>query len=296
LHQIDSEHRLRRSSVSTADGRRARRESQSNHEGTETPHERIVTPAGKRRRRFDQLNSIKLPPTLKTEERTLSGRAFNILREGIISGDLAPGTKLDYTALAAELDMSPMPIREAIRQLEALGLVEHNPHRSARVTELSVEDLREVYTARFAIEARAVWEAALAFDEEHEQRATAALDHTVEAERTADHAASWVADAEFHFALYDAAHSPWLVRAITPLWGTSERYRRVYRSPERDFTDRHREHRAILDACVARDADLAARKLGEHLARSANRVAAALGGGELFAEDDLVELPVPRAR
>jgi DNA-binding GntR family transcriptional regulator len=248
------------------------------------------------RRGFDQLKTIKLPTTLRSEERTLSGRAFNSLRERIISGDIPPGTKLDYTALAAELDMSPMPIREAIRQLEALGLVEHTPHRSARVTELSVEDLREVYTARFAIEARAVWEAALVFDDEHERRATAALDHTVESERNADHAASWAADAEFHFALYDAAHSHWLIRAITPLWGTSERYRRVYKSPERDFTDRHREHRAILDACVARDAGLAARKLGEHLARSANRVAAALGGGELFAEEALLELPLPRAR
>jgi DNA-binding GntR family transcriptional regulator len=248
------------------------------------------------RRGFDQLKSIKLPPTLRTEERTLSGRAFNALREGIISGEIAPGTRLDYTALAAELDMSPMPIREAIRQLDALGLVEHHPHRSARVTELSVDDLREVYTARFAIEARAVWEGALAFGAGAEARASAALDHTVEAERADDHSASWAADTEFHFALYDAAHSGWLLRAITPLWGTSERYRRISKSRDRDFTERHREHRAILDACVAHDAELAARRLGEHLARSANRIATALGGDELFSEDDLLRLPVPRNR
>ena len=189
--------------------------------------------------------------------------------------------------------MSPMPIREAIRQLEALGLVDHTPHRSARVTELSVGDLREVYTARFAIEARAVWEAALRFDLDHEARAEAALAHTVDAEHAADHAASWAADSEFHFALYDAAQSGWLVRAITPLWGTSERYRRVSKSPERDFTERHQEHRGILDACVANDGELAARRLGEHLARSANRIAAALGEAELFAEDDLLLLPCP---
>src|SRR5262249_16632977 len=95
------------------------------------------------RRKHDQITSIKSAAfPIRMTQRTLSDRAFNVLREGIISGRLAPGSKLDYSALAAELEMSPMPIREAIRQLHALGLVEHSPHRSARVTELSVDDLR----------------------------------------------------------------------------------------------------------------------------------------------------------
>ena len=192
--------------------------------------------------------------------------------------------------------MSPMPIREAIRQLHALGLVEHSPHRSARVTELSVDDLREVYAARFALEAWAVWEAAARFGAADAEHAEAALERTVNAEHRNDHVASWLADSEFHHAVYLAADSDWLVRAITPLWETSERYRRISQSPARDFTERHDEHRAILDACVAHNSELAARRLGEHLACSANRLSIALAGIELFAQDEHVQLPLPRKR
>jgi DNA-binding GntR family transcriptional regulator len=252
--------------------------------------------------KFDQIVSIKLPAGpiklpagLRSEERTLSGRAFTTLRDAIVSGEIAPGTRLDLTALATELDMSPMPIREAIRQLDALGLIEHNPHRSARVTGLSIEDLREVYAARFAIEAWAVAEAARRFEDSDAELAAGSLKRTVEAQRETDHAASWDADTEFHFALYQAAGSGWLLRLITPLWGTSERYRRLSQSPERDFDERYREHRSILDACIAHDADLAARLLGRHLARSANRLSMALEGSQLFDEDAVELLPLPRS-
>jgi len=219
-----------------------------------------------------------------------------VLREGIISGRFPPGSKLDYSALAGQLEMSPMPIREAIRQLHALGLVELSAHRGARVTELSVEDLREVYATRFPLEGWAVWEAATRFGPAAEEHAEAALERTVEAEHRNDHLGSWLADSEFHFAVYVAAGSDWLVRAITPLWETCERYRRISQSPARDFTERHVEHRAILDACVAHNSELAARRLGEHLARSANRLADALAGIELFTADEPLLLPLPRKR
>lgn len=232
---------------------------------------------------------------LADEERTLSGRAFAVLRDAILSGAIAPGARLEIQALASQLHMSPMPIRQAIRQLDGLGLVEHIPHRGARVTGLSVEDLREVYAARFVLEVWAVSAAAGRFAADDAERAAASLSRTVQAQHDSDHAASWEADTEFHFALYRAAGSTWLLRLITPLWGTSERYRRLSLSPERDFSERYKEHMSILDACISRDRELAARRLGEHLARSANRLAAALGAPSLFAEDDVDPLPLPRS-
>jgi len=225
---------------------------------------------------------------------TLSARAFAALRAAILAGELAPGSRLDVTTLARQLAMSPMPVREAVRQLDALGLVEHRPHRGARVTELSVDDLREVYTARLALELTAVAAAAARFTEEHAEQAARSLSHTVSAEEASDHNASWAADEEFHFAIYGAAGSPWLLRVIRPLWETSERYRRLSLSPARDFRERHSEHMGILEACVLRDQDLAADRLGAHLARSANRLAAALGSPPLFSETEKVCLPVPQ--
>ena len=225
---------------------------------------------------------------------TLAARAFAALRHAILAGELAPGSRLEVKTLAQELAMSPMPIREAVRQLDALGLVEHRPHRGARVTELSVRDLREVYTARLVIEVKTVAAAAASFTEEHAELAARSLSRTVSAERVNDHNAAWAADEEFHFAVYAAAGSPWLLRVIRPLWETSERYRRLSLSPSHDFRDRYTEHMGILEACVVRDQELAADRLGTHLARSANRLAHALGSPPLFSETEKVYLPVPQ--
>ena len=77
--------------------------------------------------------------------RTLAEKAFETLHAAIITGQLRPGARLPIEELAEVLEMSPMPIREAVRRLDAAGLVENIPHRGARVTELSVTDLAEVY-------------------------------------------------------------------------------------------------------------------------------------------------------
>src|ERR1700761_4370924 len=97
--------------------------------------------------------------------RTLAEKAFETLHRAIITGRLQPGTRLPIEDLAEVLEMSPMPIREAVRRLDAAGLVENIPHRGARVTELSVIDLAEVYEARLALELPAIRRAAQRFDE-----------------------------------------------------------------------------------------------------------------------------------
>ena len=81
-------------------------------------------------------------------------------------GDLAPGERLPIEELGVALGMSAMPIREALRRLDAAGLVENIPHRGARVTELSIADLAEVYEARLALEPLAVRRAAERFNAE----------------------------------------------------------------------------------------------------------------------------------
>src|SRR5471032_2414444 len=88
--------------------------------------------------------------------RTLAEKAFQTLHTAIITGRLRPGARLPIEELAELLEMSPMPIREAVRRLHAAGLVENIPHRGARVTELSITDLAEVYEARLALEPLAV--------------------------------------------------------------------------------------------------------------------------------------------
>jgi DNA-binding GntR family transcriptional regulator len=156
--------------------------------------------------------------------RTLAEKAFETLHSAIITGQLRPGTRLPIEELADVLEMSPMPIREAVRRLDGAGLVENIPHRGARVTELSVTDLSEVYEARLALEVLAIRRAAERFDAPHEATAgqrLATLNHM-----TDDNSATTSAAHEaFHFALYDAADSAWLMRLIRPVWESAIAWR-----------------------------------------------------------------------
>jgi DNA-binding GntR family transcriptional regulator len=212
--------------------------------------------------------------------RTLAEKAFDTLHQAILTGQLRPGARLPIEELAEVLQMSPMPIREAVRRLDAAGLVENIPHRGARVTDLSIVDLAEVYEARLALEVLAIRRAAERFTPEYEQLARQRLDELNRC-RDDNSATTSAAHAAFHFALYEAADSAWLLRLIRPVWETAERY--CLEVPQcRQLASRDDEHEAILDACVATDADRAALALRDHLARTANNISAEMGGEPLF--------------
>jgi DNA-binding GntR family transcriptional regulator len=215
--------------------------------------------------------------------RTLAERAFASLHEAIVTGVLPPGERLPIEELAEILEMSPMPIREALRLLDSVGLVENIPHRGARVTELSIDDLREVYEARLALEPLAVRHAAEKFTDADAVNANERLEAHVKAYKQREIALVWATHTAFHFALYDAADSRWMRRLIHPLWETSERYRFAMLPVRLNLDQRRLEHERILQACIAHDGDRAARELHNHLARTANLVAAQMGGEDLFA-------------
>jgi len=214
--------------------------------------------------------------------RTLAERAFATLHEAIVTGVLAPGERLPIEELAEVLDMSPMPIREALRLLDSVGLVENVPHRGARVNELSIEDLREVYEARLALEPLAVRHAAENFTDEDAQRATERLAEHVRASRQQTRGPIWASHTAFHFALYEAANSRWMLRLIHPLWESSERYRFALMPARMNLDKRRLEHERILQACVDHEPAVASVELHNHLVRTANMIAAQMGGDELF--------------
>ncbi len=213
--------------------------------------------------------------------RTLAEKAFGTLHAAIVTGRLRPGARLPIEELAELLEMSPMPIREALRRLDAAGLVDNIPHRGARVTDLSITDLEEVYEARLALEMLAIRRAAERFNSEHELNARRRLE-TLNEMSDDNSAMTSAAHAAFHFALYDAADSSWLLRLIRPVWETSERYC-LEHPGVRQLMSRRGEHVAILEACVANDPNRAEAALHDHLASTANNISATMHGGTLFA-------------
>ena len=172
-----------------------------------------------------------------------------------------------------------MPIREAVRRLDAVGLVENVPHRGARVTELSVMDLGEVYEVRLALETLAIRRAAARFTAARAMHARECLE---ELEAMADDTSGATSEAHtaFHFAFYEAAESAWLLRLIRPAWQAGERYAQEWPQVQR-LDARAPEHREILAACEAHNPDRAADALHEHLAITANNLAEAMGGEPL---------------
>jgi len=203
------------------------------------------------------------------------------LQDSILSGDLAPGAPLRLEELAARLGMSISPVREAVRRLENLGLAVHVPHRGARVSELALDDLRDTYEVRLALEPLAVSRAAERFTAADAAAARGHLADYAEARARSDDAAAREAHAAFHFALYAAAGSDWLLRLIQPAWQNCERYRAISLQG-RSVHEVEREHERILQACERHEPERAAADLERHLAATANLVARQMGWPELF--------------
>jgi DNA-binding GntR family transcriptional regulator len=215
--------------------------------------------------------------------RTMAEAALERLREAIILGELTPGTPLRLEDLARQLGMSISPIREAVRQLEALGLAEHVPHHGAKVMALDVEELRELFSIRLALESMAVHRAADLFTDADARNARSQLDAYDEARRRGDVRRAVHAHTAFHFALYEAARSTWLLRLIRPAWDSCERYRPVLLARGK-VPDRHEElDVALLDACIAHDTARAEKALHDHLELAADIYAVELEGRSIFA-------------
>lgn len=214
------------------------------------------------------------------DHRTLADRAFWVLHRAIVTGVLEPGERLPIEDLAEQLEMSAMPIREALRRLDSVGLVRSLPHRGARVAELSMDDLREVYEARLALEPLALARAADRRSDEDLASARAALAQLIKAAKRRG-PERWKAHTDYHLALYRAAQSRWLLRLITPLWESSERYR-MSLGPRGNLDLREAEHQEMFRVVADREPERAAALMHNHLAVTANRLSEHLGGGVMF--------------
>lgn len=207
---------------------------------------------------------------------TAGDQAEAALFDAIMAGRISPGAPLRLQELASQLGMSIMPVREALRRLEGLGLVEIVAHKGAWVRPLTLVDLHDTYFTRLNLECLAIGAAADRFTPADAAEARVALDEHVAARRRGDQVGARNAHERFHFALYRACGSDWLVRSIQPAWRNSERYRvESMRNPEH-VARRAREHVEMLAALEAHDAAAAVTLLASHLRSSVELVAQGL--------------------
>jgi DNA-binding GntR family transcriptional regulator len=220
------------------------------------------------------------PESTTGVQRTMAEQVASELHRLILRGTLPAGSHLRIQELAERFETSSMPVREALRKLAALGLVDLVPHRGARVCELSVEDLEDTYRARLALEPLVVASAAESFTEDQARAAEDALTRHEAHLAAGENDAARRAHTEFHFLLYQAAGSRWLLRAIEPGWQNSERYRfsRVHADAYNDRS--HQEHVELLHACRAQDPARAQEAMRVHLQGAMSRMRAAMTEGE----------------
>lgn len=189
------------------------------------------------------------------------------LRRSILSGDLGPGQSFSLRDIAGQLGVSFIPVREALRNLEAEGLVVMHPGRSAVVAPLDLDDLRAIYRIRRTFEPELARRACLQIaDAELDRLHSQAVDFgderlTMDGIYEAHHA--------FHLALIAPAVTKWDERILLTLWRAAERYIRIgFGMLDPDPNEPHRREHAHIDLITAfrrRDPDAAAVAVNQHL-------------------------------
>jgi DNA-binding GntR family transcriptional regulator len=205
--------------------------------------------------------------------RTTSSAVTQLLRQSLDRGRWASGAPLRQEEIAAEFGVSRVPVREALFQLQAEGLVEMVPNKGMYVRTVSEADLRELFRLRCLIESDVLAEAVPLHDAASINRletVQAALDK-------AKSVADWLAgDREFHEALYAPAQRPESMAMVRRLRFLVDRFYFGRMKPSTRAQGWHEEHHALIRAVKRRDAKAAARVLQAHLAQTERSAVAAL--------------------
>lgn len=200
---------------------------------------------------------MRRPPT--TQEFVLDE-----LRKAIVAGTLSPGQPIRQDTIAHRLGVSRVPLREALKTLEAEGQVVYQPHRGYAVAELSLADLLEVYRLRELLESEAATVAVPRFTDTDLSRVAEAHDDVEAAADSGDLVDMIAANRRFHFRLLEPSGMPRLLRIVRTLWDATDAYRAVYYNSADNRERVREEHDLIMTAVRDGDADALITHLNAH--------------------------------
>jgi DNA-binding GntR family transcriptional regulator len=208
---------------------------------------------------------IERPPSLVDE---ITSR----IQTDILEGRLAPGQRISAAAVSRELGVSHIPVREALRRLEAGGLVESTHHQGAAVSSISIDELHDIYELRRLIEGSAARQAASLYTTADLETIVEAGDRLVKTDPTDATSGFWDAHRALHRAILEPALNPTSSRVLVALWQSAERYAHlrtlIFGSPARAVGD----HPSLIAVVLRRDPELAARELRAHLSTTEKMV------------------------
>jgi DNA-binding GntR family transcriptional regulator len=210
--------------------------------------------------------------------KSLGQMVYDHLRQAIVRGDIAPGTRLVESRIAGAQGISRTPVREAIHKLERERFIARLPHGGFSVLGLSRQDIVETFGIRSVLEGYAARLAAL----NHQADDLKPLDETIEEferllERKQLRRLPEV-NTRFHDMLYALSRSPRLVGMIDALRDQIFRFRQILLKNERQARVSNEDHRLIMEHIRRRDAEGVERLVREHIVRGQRMVLKAIDG------------------
>jgi DNA-binding GntR family transcriptional regulator len=196
--------------------------------------------------------------------------AYSELRQMILTGALAPGSRISQYELAENMQMSITPLREAIRRLSCEGLITMDTHRDSKVADMSAAEARELLEVRLSLEPSATELAAYRRTDADIAIIRAAAEKLLPVTRVWGEDAI-IAHRDFHRAVYTASHNTTLIKLLDDLWDKSDRYRRIgleLPSGDEPRTIDLNQHHRILELVTAGDGPGAAELARTHIANS----------------------------
>jgi DNA-binding GntR family transcriptional regulator len=206
-------------------------------------------------------DAVAIPTTAASQ------RVADHLRAEILGGGIGPGERVRQEEIAQRLGASRLPVREALRMLEAEGLIEHEANKGARVPRLGRHEVDVMYRMREQLEPLAIAESLPQLDDAEVRRLGRIQD---EIEAGVDLGRFLELDRAFHLGTYGGCVIEQLTATIVRLWNSTQHYRRAFvqlSGPGRMWVV-NAEHRLLLDAVERRDSVDAGRFLAGHIRRT----------------------------
>lgn len=190
------------------------------------------------------------------------------IRAAILSGELVAGSRLDQAQIAGDLQVSLVPVREALKALDTEGFVRIIPRRGAFVADVSTKDIEDLYLARQLLEGDTAAQAVTHLTTAHLATLQMLMQQMSDELVAHDYLTFMVSNRHFHFTIYTALDNTYLTNMITTLWDLAERYRYQYVLLHERGMVIQAEHQLILDACHERDATKLREAIVVHMQRT----------------------------
>jgi DNA-binding GntR family transcriptional regulator len=189
------------------------------------------------------------------EPASLSTRIAELIEESIMSGNIRLGEPINTDDLARQFKVSHIPVREALKRLEATGLIVREANKSARVLDLSEEEVTQILNVRRALEGLAILEAAMRLDGRSKRRLSSLVAKMRETAKSKNYLEMLAADREFHEIIWGLSGNPFLAKSLSnlllPYFGFLAT--RGYYANRDHLEYVPRVHQEILDAIASGD-------------------------------------------